>query len=67
MKIPRNTIFKNIHLAQEIAKENNKAAQLQMKTIYDHNISAVSFEVDEQVLLRDKMSFIQNIGDHMFW
>ena len=35
--------------------ENNKAAQLQMKTIYDRNISAVTFEVGEQVLLRDKM------------
>ena len=51
----KHHIFKNIHLAQEIAKENNKAAQLQMKTIYDRNISAVTFQVGEQVLLRDKM------------
>ena len=51
-------IIKNIKLAQDIAKKNNKEAQKIMKIAYDKNISNITFKVGEKVLLRDKMKYI---------
>ena len=48
-------IIKNIHLSQQIAKQNNEESQVKMKTRYDTNSDVIEFKVGDQVLLRDSM------------
>ena len=46
-------IIQNIHIGQQIAKENNTRAQQKNKLRYDKKTTPVQFKVGDKVLLRD--------------
>ena len=48
-------IIKNIHISQQIAKDNYEETQAKMKERYDKNSSEVKFKVGDQVLLLEGM------------